>query len=253
MSNEVLGQYLDEFAVQGLLLTFIYVIASKIISAAGLLNVILAGFTIKNRHTLLEPKSYAVLRFTIIISLVNLALIITKAFVLSGRYVAALAWLLMILAAFMLSLLTQSVGAMEGKKSAKKLAYVILIIFLLLSVVKNIMPKQAGYNYQQDAMTWLNTYNTQHENVLIDDSRLRYYAGQPFRRQQSNLSELENAYRNKTIYQHSILVVSSTNKSPEGEYFVSKNLPEYREIKRFSNGKANKHVVIYEFTGGATQ
>ncbi len=253
MSNEVLGKYLDEFAVQGLLLTFVYVIVSKIISATGLLNVILAGFTMKNRHILLEPKAYSALRFAIIISLVNLALIITKAFVLSGRYVAALAWLLMILAAFMLSVLTQTVSAMEGKKSAKKLAYAILIIFLLLSVVKNIMPKQAGYNYQQDAMTWLNTYNTQHANVLIDDSRLRYYAGQPFRRQQSNLSELENAYINKSIYQHPILVVSSTNKSPEGELFVSKNLPQYREIKRFSNGKANKHVVIYELTGSAVQ
>jgi hypothetical protein len=251
MSNEVLGKYLEEFAVQGLLLTFIYVIASKIISATGLLNVILAGFTIKNRKTLLEPKTYSALRFAIIISLANIALIITKVFVLSSRYVAALAWLLMILAAFMLTELTQKVGAIESKKSAKKLAYTILISFLLLSVVKNIMPKQAGYNYQQDAMTWLNTYNTQHENVLIDDSRLRYYAEQPFRIQKSNLSELENAYNNKTIYQHSILVVSSTNKNSEGELFVAKNLPEYREIKRFSNGKASKHIVIYELAGRA--
>lgn len=249
MSNEVLGEYLEEFAVQGLLLTFIYVIASKIISATGLLNVILAGFTIKNRKTLLEPKTYSALRFAIIISLVNISLIITKVFVLSSRYVAALAWLLMILAAFMLTVLTQKIGAIESKKSAKKLAYVILISFLLLSVVKNIMPKQAGYNYQQDAMTWLNTYNTQHENVLIDDSRLRYYAGQPFRTQRSNLSELEKAYNNKTIYRHAILVVSSTNKNQEGELFVAKNLPDYREIKRFSNGKASKHVVIYELAG----
>ena len=100
MSDLVLGKYLEEFAVQSLLLTFVYVIVSKIISATGFINIILAGLTTKNRLSLLEPKAYSALRFAIIISLIDMALIITKVFVLSGRYVVGLTLLLLVLAAF---------------------------------------------------------------------------------------------------------------------------------------------------------
>ena len=71
--------------------------------------------------------------------------------------------------------------------------------------------------------------------------------------QQSNLSELKKYYEDKSIYQHSILVISSTNKNTKSEIFVREKLPEYREIKRFSNGKASKHVVIYGLSEAPAQ
>jgi len=255
MSNDVLGKYLKEYAVQGILLIFVYIITVKTILATGLINAVLAGISIRNRQLLIEPKAYFALRFAAIISLSNMAIIITKVFVLSGRYVVALSLILMVLAAFMLTALTQKIRMIESRRSLKKWAYIALIVFLLLGIVKNIMPKREGYNYQQDAITWLNTYNTHHENVFIDDSRLRFYAGQSFRKQAaiSNFSELKNLYDNKTIYNHTILVISSTKDHPESELFVAGNLPQYQEIKRFSNGKGNKHVLIYSLSNTAVQ
>lgn len=242
MSELVLGKYLEEFAVQGLLLTFVYVIIVKTISTTGLVNFIMAVFAIKNRSTLLESKTFHALSTVALISLMNMALIITKVFVLSSRYVVGLAFILMILAAFQFAKVLQC-NPVSAEKKYKWLS-ILLIVFMSLSIVKNIFPKSEGYNYQQDAITWINTHKKQ-ENIFIDDSRLRYYAGQSFRMQQSNLSELEKYYEDKSIYQHSILVISSTNKNRKSEIFVREKLPEYREIKRFSNGKASKHVVIY--------
>jgi len=252
MSNDVLGKYLKEYAVQGILLIFVYIITIKTVLATGLINSVLAGLSIRNKPLLIEPKAYLTLRFAAIISLSNMALIITKVFVLSGRYVVALSLILMVLAALMLAALTQKIRMIESK-SLKRWAYIALIVFLLLGIVKNIMPKREGYNYQQDAIAWLNTYNKHHENVFIDDSRLRFYAGQSFRWQGSDFSELKNSYDNKSIYNHTILVISSTKEHPESELFVAKYLPQYQEIKRFSNRKGNKQVVIYSLSNTAAQ
>lgn len=255
MSNDVLGKYLKEYAVQGILLIFVYIIIVKTIMATGLINSVLAGISIRNRRLLIEPKAYLALRFAAIISLSNMAIIITKVFVLSGRYVVALSLVLMVLAALMLAALTHKIRMIESRNSLKKWAYIALIVFLLLGIVKNIMPKREGYNYQQDAIAWLNTYNTHHENVFIDDSRLRFYAGQSFRKQAaiSNFAELKNFYDKETIYKHTILVISSTKEHPESELFIAKYLPQYQEIKRFSNRKGNKQVVIYSLSNTAAQ
>lgn len=250
MSELVLGKYLEEFAVQGLLLTFVYVIIVKAISTAGLVNFIMAGFAIKNRSTLLESKTFHVLGTVALISLMNMALIITKVFVLSSRYVVGLAFILMTLAAFQFAKILQC-NAVSVEKKYRWLS-ILLIAFMSLSIVKNIFPKSEGYNYQQDAIAWINTHKKQ-ENIFIDDSRLRYYAGQSYRRQKSNLSELKKYYEDKSIYRHSILVISSTDKNTKSEIFVSEKLPEYREIKRFSNGRASKHIVIYGLSDAPVQ
>ncbi len=102
MSTEVLGQYLDEFAIQGLLLTFIFVIIVKIISAAGLINVVLATLTVNRRHIPINQSAQYVLTAAAIISLINMSLIITKVFVLSTRYVVGLGFIVMILQVFIL-------------------------------------------------------------------------------------------------------------------------------------------------------
>lgn len=243
MSNDVLGKYLEEFAVQGLLLTFTYVMIVKAISTTGLVNFVMAMFAIKNRAALLESKAFLVLMAVGIISVVNMALIITKVFVLSSRYVVGLAFVLMIFAAFQFAKVLVHNNQVNGKKH--KWLTIALVIFMLLSLIKNILPKAEGYNYQQDAIAWVGKHHTKNESIFIDDSRLRYYARQPFRAQQSNFSELENCYRDGSIYQYSILVISSTKKNKKSEFFVNNKLPEYREISRFSNKKRDKHIIIY--------
>ncbi|OYY81120.1 MAG: hypothetical protein B7Y34_04810 [Methylophilales bacterium 16-45-9] len=98
MSSEVLGNYLEEFAVPGLLLTFILAIVVKIFSAAGFVNIGLATYTLKCRQVVIDPLVSKILYCVALISLINMALIITKVFVLSTRYVVGLGFIIMLFA-----------------------------------------------------------------------------------------------------------------------------------------------------------
>ena len=146
MSTQVLGKYLEEFALQGLLLTFVYVIFAKTITATGVINVALAGFVIKHKKQLIEINAYRVLKAAAIIALINMGLIITKVLVLSSRYVLALSFVIMVFAAFFLAELFKH---LTQSNKQKKWLVIGLIVIMMLGAVKNILPKQKGYNYSK--------------------------------------------------------------------------------------------------------
>ncbi len=243
MSKEVLGGYLEEFAIPGLLLTFLYVMGSKILTAAGWLGTALAFFGIKNTSNTMPPKVRKVLLMSSAIALIVMYLIITKVFVLSSRYVVALAWILLIFASIYLADLS------SNTHKNKRRLFIIICIILFLGFVKNVLPKRDGYNYQQDAVSWVKSQNKENHPVFYDDSRVRYYAEQPFKGTGTpNFLELKNAYKNKSINNYSYLVINSSKVHLESEQFISSKLPNFIEIKRISSYKDKKQVVIYKNT-----
>jgi hypothetical protein len=247
MSNEVLGKYLEEFAVQGLLLTFTYVMIVKAISTTGLINFIMAVFTVTNRSALIESKTFQVLSAIALISLMNMALIITKVFVLSSRYVVGLAFILMVFAAFQFAtILMRSAGKSESRQKKPWLA-VALIVFMALSIVKNILPKAEGYNYIQDAAAWVKTYNKDNKPVFYDETRVRYYLNEPFSRDAKfNWAAVKNAIENGSIKNYDILMISHSKKRPEQSEWLAKNLVGYIEVQRFSEAKGKKSIIVYK-------
>ena len=239
MSSQVLGKFLEEFAVTGLLLTFVYVMIAKTISATGLITTIFAGFTLKNAGNNIEPKAYLVLKTTAIIALISMALIIVKVFVLSGRYVAGLSWILLVFGAFYFA----SLLANKDKKLA--LIASLIVIALCLGFVKNILPKRQGYNYTQEAVTWLKASNKENKPIYYEESRMRYYAGQPFI---GTFGEsdgmLAKHIADDSIQQFEYLMVNYSTNRPERKHYLEKTLPQYREIKRFSDYKNKKAVIV---------
>ncbi|MEK9826130.1 MAG: hypothetical protein VW395_07635 [Methylotenera sp.] len=244
MSQQVLGKYLEEFAVPGLLLTFIYVMLMKTISSAGIVNIALAALSIKHKPQLIDRQTFEVLSASAIVAILNMALIITKVFVLSGRYVLALALVIMLLAALYLGQMLERLTSGTPAKQ-KWLTYAILI-FLLLSLVKNILPKADGYHYQQDAVSWLKQHNPDNKPVFYSEPRLRYYANEPFNGLWLNSKEkVESAIADQSIQQYDYLVISLSNKHPADIKRITEILQNFYEIKRFNDVKAVKFVVIY--------
>lgn len=241
MSEQVLEKYLEEFAVAGLLLTFVYVIIVKTISATGIFAVILAGFTLKNRGVNLEPRAYLVLKTTAVIALISMALIIVKIFVLSGRYVAGLSWILLVLGAFYFATLLAS----KHKRTA--LIASLIAVALCLGFVKNILPKRQGYNHMQEAVAWLKQHNTEQKPVFYDESRLRYYAAEPFTGttpdtwQETLCKMKEDNFKN-----YAFLLINHTTKNAEREQELLNLAPHYQEIARFPDERKRKFIVIYQ-------
>jgi hypothetical protein len=247
MSTDVLGKYLNEFAVQGILLTFLYVMVAKTISATGLLNVGLATFSIRPKKPIINSGVAFILKTAAAISVLNMALIITKTFVLSGRYVLALSLVLMIFASFRLAELFKYLANTSKVEKKRKWLVVALIVFMSLSLIKNILPKRNGYNYMQDTVTWLNAKNESKQPVFYDDSRVRYYAGAPFiGNWGDNWAVVETAIENKSIDQYEFLVINHSSKHPEREQILMKEIPQYTQIKRFADANHKKSLVIYQ-------
>lgn len=247
MADSVLEKYLEEFAIPGLLLTFIYVMIVKTISTTGLVNFILAMFAIRNRTALLESKTFQVLSAIAFISLVNMTLIITKVFVLSSRYVVGLAFILMILAAFQFSKILASDFFQSKQSSTSKWLAIGLVIFMLLSLIKNMLPKAEGYHYMQEAVTWVRSQNTEQKPVFSDEVRIRYYLAQPFMRNNGdNWEMVTNAINNDEISNYEYLLISHSVKHPGREKMIKEQLPQFKEVKRFNSVKAKKSIVIYK-------
>ena len=242
MSSTVLGKYLEEFALPSLLLTFIYVMCVKAISTTGLINISLACFAIKYSKQLFNIEAFKVLSTTALIATLNMALIITKVFVLSGRYVLALSFVLMVFAAFYLA----DILFKNHANTKFKWLVIGLVLILLGGTVKNILPKKAGYNYQQDAIAWVTANNIENKPVFYDESRMRYYANASFIMPWADnwlntLSLLES----KQIHQYDYLLINYTSKHANRKLQIAKQLPEYENIRNFYDAKAKKLTAIY--------
>jgi hypothetical protein len=164
---------------------------------------------------------------------------------LSGRYVVALSLIMMVLASFYFAQLLK-----EAKNENNKIKHwfiAILLIIMVLGFVKNLIPKRDGYNYQQDAIKWLNKHNVSNLPVFYDDPRMRYYADYSFNgRWTDNWKYLNDAINNNSIQQYPFVVINHEADQPKTDVEALTLLPNYREIYRTGNIKNNKSVAIYK-------
>jgi hypothetical protein len=225
----------------------VYVLIVKSISATGIVNLGLAVLAIKSRKRLINNTVFYILSVVALIAFLNMALIITKVFVLSSRYVLALSFVMMVFAAFYLA---DSFRYFEQKsKPSKKNQWltIALLAFMVLSLIKNILPKQNGYNYIQDATTWIDQHKVPKKEVFYDDKRMRYYLGLPFIPDMGNdWLMVTSAIEDKSIQKYNYLLLSFSVKDKDREKLVADKLSEYHEIKRFNSAKAKKSVVLYQ-------
>ena len=242
MSEQVLGEYLNEFAIPSLLLTFLYVICVRTISSTGLVIVGLSVFAIKQRKHLFNQQAFQVLGATAIIAIVNMGLIIVKVFVLSGRYVLALSFILMAFAAFYFAELLFN----DNQNKKTKWLVLALIVFMLGGTVKSVLPKKQGYNYIQEGVTWLNKNNSQKLPVFYDEKRLRYYANEPFTTEPDDWEYLSKKIQSESINNYGYLVIRHSSKHPERKQYLKERLLSHQEIVSFDSVKSKNSIVIYK-------
>ena len=242
MSEQVLGKYLEEYAVVGLLLTFTYVIIIKNITTLGLINLVLLGAHVKNKLNQINSDVKRVLLATCIISLINMSLIITKVFVLSSRYVVAFTFILLVGSALYLGHLFKKFTL--RKKRGITIVIWFVIIISGLSLFKNLLTKESGYHYTQDAIEWVNN-NFVSNHIFYEDSKMRYYAEAPFiGTGMYDLSTINNT--NNTNKHFDLLVLNFGKHDQEKRKMIQQLLPEYKEIKRFYARKHKKYCAIYQ-------
>lgn len=252
MGSQVLGEHLEDFSIESLLVTFIYVMVVKTLSATGLVTMALAIYAAPSWRKYMNPEAMHVLCGAMLIALVNMFLIITKVFVLSGRYVIAFTLLVMVFAAFgLVEAYRQIFGNAEVSRT-KKWLLILALIIMALSLIKNVLPKRAGYNYQQEAVAWVREHNHRQAPVYYDTARLRYYAGAPYIGRADALfwPHLQTMIQNGRIDEYQFLLVNIEQDNEEEKATDLERLPQFRELRRFYDARRKKAIVVFGKTVG---
>jgi hypothetical protein len=245
MSQQVLGQYLEEFATVGLLMTFVYVMFLKTITTTGIINVILVAFS-RAQKGLIKTSVCNVLKLTAIIAVTVMALIIYKRFVLSSRYIVALAFVLMIPAAFQLEKIITKLSENKIKSNKLGLAIYAILIIMLGCLIKNVLPKANGYNYMQQAVSFVKVANQKNEPVFYNEPRLRYYANEDFiGTWPDNYQFIDEKIQNNEIIGYKYLLITYSNKNSKEIDQIRQQLKNFTISHKVTDAKGKKGVLIF--------
>ncbi|HZV62050.1 MAG TPA: hypothetical protein VFF75_06500 [Methylophilaceae bacterium] len=252
MGDLVLGKYLDDYGMLSILLALVSIIIAKIIGATGVPAMLMLAMPQFDRLRLLRQDARELIIWILAIGVVIATIIILNRFILSSRYLAPLAFMLLILAVFTLSGMWDHLKTKESSNSRKQFALSIVLLLLCINLIKNLLPLAADHNFEQTAVAWVKEISPSGKTVFISDAKLRYYAGQPYDGRADPWKWTIKAINDGSIYRHDYLVVSlSGDKMAEQKEYLSTVLTQYQEVNEFSR-ESKKLVVIYKKTDAAS-
>ena len=251
MSEKVLGGFLENYGMMGIFVSLTFIVIFKVISLIGwpVAGIIALSRNIGSSTQLMQQDTRVVLYWTSALALLNAGVIIASVFVLSGRYIIALGLILHIFAAFYLASITEKVRSKQIKKPWQKILLFIFLALLTFSAIKNILPKRAGYNFEQDAVAYLKHQQIPNNKVFFVTPRSRYYAGAPYAgRGYVYWDYMLTAVTDGSIYQYDYLAINLDidEQYPTREKILSEKLPQYKVVKEFYGLRNKKKIMLFE-------
>lgn len=237
IGENVLGSFLSDYGMQGLILTLFAVIFGKIVAAAGWLPLLLAA---TSEICALKPHNEAkrIFLWAALLGLLNLWVILLCNFILPSRYAIPMAWIILIFGAFALAALY------EKARIGKHRVFWLAIIVLAINMVLSLKPYPAGYNDEQDAVAWIKQNVKPNHRVFYDNAMLRYYAGEPFvDRGIPNWDRVTQAMADGSISQYDYLVIHMSDKTPERADYLNQVLG-YKLVASIKSSK-NRRILIF--------
>lgn len=240
--EQVLGEFIDDYAIHGLLLTLLAVLIGKITGAAGWLSFLLAGFQLVSRNSRMHRDAQVVLGWFALFAVLNMLITLFAYFLLSGRYVVPFAFIVTIFAAFGLDALLRD--PRHAGRNARKWALRGVVLLLCVHVYMIFKPKPDGYTYEIDAVRWAREYAQDDRQIYYDNARLRYYAGLPIgMRGIGYAEEVAIAIEDGSLTAHDVLVLHGGREGVEHERYLVDELG-YRPVQEFRHARKGNIVVF---------
>lgn len=243
MGDSVLGSFLSDYAMGGLLLTLLWIVIGKIAGTAGWLSFGLLAIAKKlDALTLIDANAKRILYWTAALAMLNICVILLSNFLLPGRIAVPLALIIIILASF--SLGTIWAGFRPGKALFKKhLLFYLVAAILSFKLIQNLVPDNKDRNHQQDAVAWIKQNTPSGTKIFYDDARLRFYAGAPYEGRQENWESVMQLIDNDSLSRYDYLVIHISRKHPEREEYLLNKL-HFSLVKKFTTRSGNSIVII---------
>ena len=253
MGNQVLGDYLSDYGMLGVIVSLASILLIKIL---GLISWPVIGVFALSRSNCNTDQSTNILQkdirlifyWILTLTLLNATVIIASVFVLSSRYIIASGFIILILAAFQLSSVFEEIAKTSNKIFWKRVILLLLLAVIAYSGVKNLLPKQAGYTFEQDAIAYIKKQSVSNSKVFYVTPRSRYFAGAPYAgRGYDYWDYTKKAIEDGSIYQYSYLVINLDidNEFPAKKKILDEKLPQYSVVKEFYGYRNKKKIMIY--------
>jgi len=242
MGEQVLGKYLDDYGLLSILLTLTCITIIKIAGSAGLPALLSLATPQKAKFYGLQNDARKLIFWVMAIGTVIASVMILSTFILSSRYVIPLVFMLLVLAAFALFNMQNSVKGGKSRLHQSILALILLLV--CINLIKNLLPPSEEHNYEQQAVTWLKKNSPPQASVFINNAKLRYYAGQAYTDRPDPWPWTLQAIENNSIHEFDYLVLSLNGKNIEQQKYLSEVLTHHRLVNKFSRGP-KKVVLIY--------
>lgn len=251
IGNSVLGRFLSDYGMQGLLLTLAAIIVGKVSAASGWLALILSLYS----HTANpQPNTDArkIMLWCVSLGLLNLWVILLCNFILPSRIAIPIAWLIMMLGAFTLSSLYDK---WQHNRSISlpnnKLLYVVLAV-LAIQLCITLKPRPAHFNDEQDAVAWIQQHVPANSKVFYDNPRFRYYANLPFvDRGIADWDRVTTAIHDGSINSYDYLVIHMDNRETDREKYLYQILPHH--LVATINSSKNRRILIFALRDNLTK
>ena len=253
MGEMVLGEYFHNYGMMGIMLTLIAIVIFNVITLISwpVMGVFALSKTYEHQQPVeptIQQDTRKIFYWAITLSLLNAWVIITSVFVLSGRYLIALVFIMLIFAAFQMASLIKFYRTTSDKKRWGKALLFILLALICFFGIKNLLPKPSNYIFEQNAVAYIKKQNIQNNEVFYVTPRSRYYADAPYAgRGYDYWQYTKKAIENGSIYQFNYLMINVNidEKLPERQKILSENLPQYKIIKEFYGYRNKKKIMLY--------
>ena len=253
MGNQVLGDYFSDYGMLGIIVSLASILLIKVLGLigwplVGILALSRSNCNVSQPINILQKDTRSIFCWTLTLSLLNAAVIIASVFVLSSRYIIAFGFIALILAAFQLSPLLEEIAKTSNKIFWKRLLLLLLFAVIAYSGVKNLLPKQAGYNFEQDAIAFIKAKNLANNEVFYVTPRSRYFAGAPYAGRGYEYWEYtKKAIEDGSIYRYNYLVINLDidDEFPARKKILNEKLSQYSVIKEFYGYRNKKKIMIY--------
>ncbi len=251
MSAKVLGGFFDSYGMISIIVALASILILKVI---GLIGWPVAAIMALSRHVgtptqTMQSDAQRIFCWASLLAVLNACVIIAGVFVLSGRYIIALGFILLIFAAFQLASLAEQLRAKQINKPWQQILLWLLIVLLTFSAVKNMWPKRAGHNFEQDAAAYLKQHQVPNNQVFFVTPRSRYFAGAPFTsRGYDYWDYTQAAIADSSIYQYEYLALNLNvdDTYAAKEKVLTEKLPQYKLEKEFYGLSNKKKIMLFK-------
>jgi hypothetical protein len=238
MSEEILGHNFADYGMLGVVTSFVSILIFKSINlitwpVTGLFA--LTHFTPPNKQ-LMQTDACHILYWSCALACINACVIMASVFILSGRYIIVLGLLLLIFAAFQLATLIEKLQTKQFGKPWKRISFFMLVLLIALFAIKNVWPKRAGYNFEQEAVAYLKQQQIANDKIFFVTPRSRYFAGAPFAgRGYEYWDYTQKAIADGSIYQYEYLAINLDidEQFAARKQVLDEKLPHYKLVKEF--------------------